>query len=371
MLAPEEAPEEFAPVMQAFERMATDVRTSQAALEAARQRTAAVLRNVATGVVALDEAFRVVTSNPRAEELLGVELHAGDALEERSPLEWRTVWEFVRDLRQGADDHEPREFTLGNRQIRAQVARLSGTTTGWVVALDDVTDLSHAVRILAWGELARQIAHEIKNPLTPIRLGVQHLRRAFDASRGDFPDVLDRTSRQILAEIERLDAIARAFSRFGAPPAGTEPLGEVDAAEVARDTAALYALGEQEFVRVEGVTPARALARRDELKEVLINLVENARAAGASAVTIRFQPSGTELDVAVEDNGRGISAEDLPRVLEPQFSTTTSGAGLGLAICRRLVESWDGRIAVESAVGSGTTVRLALKGAETVSGQTG
>jgi two-component system, NtrC family, nitrogen regulation sensor histidine kinase NtrY len=361
VLAPEEAPEEFAPVMQAFERMAYDVRTSQAALEAARQRTAAVLRNVATGVVALDDTFRVVTSNPRAEELLGVELHAGDALGERSPAEWLPVWAFVRELGRDADDHEPREFTLGGRQVRVQVARLSGTTIGWVVALDDVTDLSHAVRILAWGELARQIAHEIKNPLTPIRLGVQHLRRVFDASREDFPEILDRTSRQILAEIERLDAIARAFSRFGAPPAGTEPLGSVDVAEAARDTAALYALGEQEVVRVEGTATAPARARRDELKEVLINLVENARAAGASLVTIRLGGTEAEVTVAVEDNGRGIPAEDLPRVLEPQFSTTTSGAGLGLAICRRLVESWDGRIAVDSARGAGTTVRLVLR----------
>jgi signal transduction histidine kinase len=365
VLAPEEAPEEFAPVMQAFERMARDVRTSQTALEAARQRTAAVLRNVATGVVALDDTFRVVTSNPRAEELLGVELHAGDALDERSPAEWLPVWGFVRDLGRGADDREPREFTLGGRQIRVQVAPLSGTTTGWVVALDDVTDLSHAVRILAWGELARQVAHEIKNPLTPIRLGVQHLRRVFDASRGDFPEILDRTSRQILAEIERLDAIARAFSRFGAPPAGTEPLGSVDVAEVARDAAALYALGEQEVVRVEGVPPAPALARRDELKEVLINLVENARVAGARVVTIRLGGADDEVAIMVEDDGRGIPAEDLPRVLEPRFSTTTSGTGLGLAICRRLVESWNGRIAVESTEGVGTTVRLVLRAGQT------
>jgi nitrogen fixation/metabolism regulation signal transduction histidine kinase len=228
------------------------------------------------------------------------------------------------------------------------------------VALDDVSDLSRVVRVLAWGELARQIAHEIKNPLTPIRLGVQHLRRAYEAPRGDFGEVLDHTSRQILAEIERLDAVARAFSRFGAPPAGQEPLARVDAAAVAQDTAALYALGEQGRVEVTGARPLMVHARRDELKEVLINLVENARAAGATNVTIRLT-DGTEAAVAVEDDGPGISAEDLPRVLDPQFSTTTSGAGLGLAICRRLVESWDGRIPVERAPGTGTTVRLVLR----------
>jgi nitrogen fixation/metabolism regulation signal transduction histidine kinase len=357
-----DAPGEFAPVMEAFDRMAADVRRSQAALEAARQRTAAVLRNVATGVVALDDAWRIVTSNPRAEELLGVILHAGDVLEEVSPPTWAPLWGWVAAVSRGADDSEPREFAIGDRQIRAQVAPLVGAARGWVVALDDVTDLSRVVRVLAWGELARQIAHEIKNPLTPIRLGVQHLQRAYEAPRGDFGEVLDHTSRQILAEIERLDAVARAFSRFGAPPAGQEPLARVDAAAVAQDTAALYALGEQGRVVVTGARPLMVRARPDELKEVLINLVENARAAGAANVAIRLS-DGTESTIAVEDDGPGIAAADLPRVLDPQFSTTTSGAGLGLTICRRLVESWDGRISVESSPGRGTTVRLVLRSA--------
>jgi signal transduction histidine kinase len=193
-------------------------------------------------------------------------------------------------------------------------------------------------------------------------LGVQHLRRAYEAPRGEFGEVLDRTSRQILAEIERLDAVARAFSRFGAPPAGQEPLARVDAAAVAHDTAALYALGEQGRVVVAGAGPLLVQARRDELKEVLINLVENARAAGAGNVTIRLG-DGAERTIAVEDDGPGIPAADLPRVLDPQFSTTTSGAGLGLTICRRLVESWDGRITVESGGAPGTIVRLVLKAA--------
>jgi signal transduction histidine kinase len=354
------APGEFAPVMAAFERMALDVHASRAALEAQRLRTAAVLRNVATGVLALDETLTVVTSNPRAEEVLGVTLPPGVSVVDRSGDPCQPVWAWLRAVAGGREESEPREFALGERQVRVQIARLSGAASGWVVAVDDVTDLARAVRVLAWGELARQVAHEIKNPLTPIRLGVQHLRRAYDAPRGDFADTLDRTSRQILAEIERLDAIARAFSRFGAPPAGAEPLAPVDVAEVARDTAALYALGESGAVRVVADGPVPAQARRDELKEVLINLVENARAARARDITIEVSRRGRGVAVAVRDDGEGIAAGDLPRVFEPRFSTTTSGAGLGLAICKRLVESWGGRIAVESEVGRGTTVRLAL-----------
>jgi two-component system nitrogen regulation sensor histidine kinase NtrY len=354
------APGEFVPVMDAFDRMARDVHASRAALEAQRQRTAAVLRNVGTGVVALDDALAVVISNPRADEILGQTLAAGASVEQLTGVRWRPLWAWVREVAEARAGEEPREFTIGDRQIRARVAQLTGPASGWVVALDDVTDLARAVRVLAWGELARQIAHEIKNPLTPIRLGVQHLRRAYRTPRGDYDEVLDRTSRQILAEIERLDAIARAFSRFGAPPSGAEPLGRVDAVEVVRDTAGLYALADGAGVRVEADGLVPVLARPDELKEVLINLIENARAAGASAIVLTVAaPEGTPV-LVVRDNGHGMPAEHLARLFEPQFSTTTSGTGLGLAICRRLVESWGGRIMVESAPAAGTTVRVEL-----------
>jgi len=355
-------PTEFVPVMEAFERMARDVTQGRAALDAQRQRTAAVLRHVASGVVAFDEHFVVVTSNLRAEEFLGRVITAGDPIARLNDAAWVEVWAWVRGVAAGTADAEPREFSVGARQMRVQVARLSGAARGWVVALDDVTELSRAVRVLAWGELARQIAHQIKNPLTPIRLGIQHLRRSYRAPRGDFGQTLDQTSDQMLAEIERLDAIARAFARFGAPPAGTEPLDGVDVVHVARDAAALYALGETPGVRVSADGALYGLARRDELKEVLINLIENARTAGAGDIEIVVHADvDGGVRMAVRDDGSGIPEADLPQIFEPRFSTTTSGSGLGLAICKRLVESWGGTIDVTSAPGAGTTVTTVLQ----------
>ncbi len=353
-------PAEFVPVADAFRRMASDIASSRQALEAQRRRTADVLRNVATGVVAVDDDLQVVIANPRAEELLDVSLPAGSPLVELAS-DWRGVWNWVADSAAGGVDPEPREFVLRDREVRIQAVRLRGSGGGWVIALDDTTELSRAVRVLAWGELARQIAHEIKNPLTPIRLGIQHLQRAHRDPRGDFSEVLDRTGRQILAEIERLDAIARAFSRFGAPPAGTEPMAEVDVVEVSRDAAALYALGEGTRVAVESEGPASGRARRDELKEVLINLVENARNAGAGSITIAINGSRDGgASVSVTDDGSGIPPEHLGRIFDPRFSTTTSGSGLGLAICRRLVESWGGSINATSRVGGPTTVTFTV-----------
>ncbi|OGU11089.1 MAG: hypothetical protein A2W29_00185 [Gemmatimonadetes bacterium RBG_16_66_8] len=159
-----------------------------------------------------------------------------------------------------------------------------------------------------------------------------------------------------------MDAIARAFARFGAPPADAGPVTSEDLGGVARETAQLYALGAGIRVEVQAETGIHGRVRRDEFKEVLVNLVENARNAAAHRVTITVEPDAAagRVDVSVRDDGRGIAPEDLPRIFEPQFSTTTSGTGLGLAICKRLTESWGGTIAVDSTPGPGTVVTLSV-----------
>jgi signal transduction histidine kinase len=363
------APREFAPVFTAFDRMAKDVRRSQAALEEARLRTARVLANVATGVIAVDDALRVTMANPRASELVlgGTEtLAPGNVLPQTTAAGWAPVWQAVAQfIADNRDVIQEREFEVGGRQIRVQLALLGAAPDGCVIALDDATALTRAARVLAWGEMARQVAHEIKNPLTPIRLGIQHLQRVRGKGQStSFEATLQETSERILAEIDRLDGIARAFARFGAPAGGGAeqlPLEPVDLAATAREVVQLYDLGSAPRfeVRTSNGAPPPALARKDEVKEVLVNLLENARNADAKRVTVQVAASGRQLVVA--DDGRGIPAEVLPRVFEPTFSTTSSGAGLGLAIARRLVESWGGAITLESHPGKGTRVTLTLQ----------
>jgi two-component system, NtrC family, nitrogen regulation sensor histidine kinase NtrY len=217
--------------------------------------------------------------------------------------------------------------------------------------------VSRAERVLAWGEMARQVAHEIKNPLTPMRLGMQHLRRVYEERRGEFDRTLNETADRILAEIDRLDTIARAFSRFAAPADQHQPLDRIDLGVAVGEVVQLYRLAEDGCeVRLVSQPESFGAARADEVKEVVVNLLENARNARATSVQVTVGPGF----IRVADNGGGIPADLLPRVFEPRFSTTTSGSGLGLAIVRRLVESWGGRIEVESDKGRGTTVTVEL-----------
>ena len=353
-------PEEFVPVFSAFRRMAADLGESRAALEETQRRIAAILRNVASGVIAVDRPLTVTLANPAADALLEHSIPPGTRLEQVAPT---ALVMRARSFLAGHADEEEFDETLGQRQLHVRLTRLTRGAGGAVITMDDVTDLARAQRVLAWGEMARQVAHEIKNPLTPIRLGVQHLRRARADARADFDDILDSNVARILAEIDRLDEIARSFSRYGTAPAERLPPGPTDVAAVVRDVVELERLGRDEIEwRASGAeAPALALASEDELREVMINLLENARLANARHVEVRVAPDGDHVRIEVQDDGHGIAPDVLPRIFEPHFSTRTSGSGLGLAISRQLLEGWGGTIEIESGVDTGATVRIVLR----------
>jgi signal transduction histidine kinase len=370
---------EFAPVYRAFGRMAEDLVSSRAALVAAQRRTAAVLQHVASGVLGMLETGVVILANPRADALLG--FAARDTAITEWPPRFHELIGRSRLFLAGTAVEDAFELRLEGRELRARLTRLP---TGAVLTLDDVTELALAQRVLAWGEMARQIAHEIKNPLTPIRLGVQHLRRAYRDGRGDFGEILDTNVGRVLAEIDHLDEIARSFSRYGTAPSDRTPARPVDVAAVVHDVLNLERLGDGEAPLAAadardgdddgGARPAGvrwvadvptdgsgvAMAQRDELREVLINLLENARLAEARTVTVRVRRVADEVRLTVEDDGTGITSDVLPRIFEPHFSTRTSGSGLGLAISRRLLEGWGGTIGVVSGAERGTVVRITL-----------
>jgi nitrogen fixation/metabolism regulation signal transduction histidine kinase len=355
---PDRPPAEFVPVFSAFRRMGRELTESRAELESAQRRTAAVLRNVASAVLAVSADGIVTIANPSASALLGREPREGESITRAAGEPLASV--VMRYLR-GGEEEEEFDVERDGRQLHARLTRLA--RGGAVLTLDDVTELARAQRVLAWGEMARQVAHEIKNPLTPIRLGVQHLRRAHADRRVDFEEVLSSNVERILAEIDRLDEIARGFSRYGMAPAERLPAEPTDVAAVARDVVELERIG-RDGVRWEisgADAPVTAAARADELREVLINILENARLAGSTRVEVHVAGDAERVRVDVRDDGEGIAANLLPRIFEPHFSTRTSGSGLGLAISRQIIEGWGGEIGIASEPGAGTTVSIRLR----------
>jgi nitrogen-specific signal transduction histidine kinase len=319
-------PAELEPVFGAMRRMADDVRATQAELEAARARTAAVLATVATGVLALDADGRVLLANPRARELLGRPLAEGEDFLAGLAGEWEPAREAMAGAVAGGEGGGA-EFEAAGRRLSVQAARLTRAPGGLVLAFNDVTQASRAARVLAWGEMARQVAHEIKNPLTPLRLGVQHLQRAWRRGPEGFGPVLEETGGRILGEIDRLDTIARIFSRFGAPPEDAGPLEPVDITAAATEVVQLYALAE-DGARVHLVadgTVAQA-ARRDEVKEVLVNLLENARNAAATEIVIAVGPGELSVRASPPRTWPGSSSPDSPPRRAARASVSPSSA---------------------------------------------
>ena len=365
---PSNRADEFGAVFRAFNRMVGRVRRARRQLVRTSRRTQLIMDEAAVGMVALDPGGRVTLVNPRAEELLGTEVFVGRHLPSEGEL-GQSMGVWLTDYLEGSADEATSDFQVGDRRVRVRVRRLGsvGTRRGVVVAMDDVTDELRAERVLAWGEMARQVAHEVKNPLTPIKLSIQHVRRAWDDARPDFGTILVRNADAMLSEIDRLAGIAQSFSRFGAPGGdATVPLEGVSVVQVVGEVMALYG-GTAGRVRFEedveeGLPPV--VSRPAELKEVLVNLLENARLAGddGTLVSIVARRLGDDAVVlSVVDDGHGIPEEVLPRIFEPQFSTRSTGTGLGLAIVQRLVRAWGGAVGVTSSVGKGTTVSVTLR----------
>ena len=270
----------------------------------------------------------------------------------------------------GSADQADMELHANNRRVRVRASQLGslGSRRGVVLALDDVTDKLRAERVLAWGEMAQQVAHEVKNPLTPIKLSIQHIRRAWDDEATDFDEILVRNADAMLAEIDRLATIAQSFSRFGAPSGeGETPLSVVSIPAVVDDVMALYGGGSSALVKFEQDVPddlPTVVSRGSELKQVLVNLMENARDAIGDRGVVRIcghADGDGVVVVEVVDDGSGIDEALLPRIFELRFSTRSTGAGLGLPIVQRLVSAWGGSVDVTSVPGEGTTVSVRLR----------
>jgi two-component system nitrogen regulation sensor histidine kinase NtrY len=223
-------------------------------------------------------------------------------------------------------------------------------------------ELERTHRLEAWAEMARQVAHEIKNPLTPIQLNAEHLRRVH-ADRGEpLTPVLQECVATILTQVKLLRQISSEFSSFASSP--TAKPSEVDITALVREVLDPYRQGLEARIRLDVELPPLPPVSVDRtlIARALVNIVENALHAmpGTGSLTVRASQNGRTVRIRVSDTGVGMDAEALARAFEPYFSTKAAGTGLGLPIAKRNVELSGGTISMSSERDKGTTVEVSL-----------
>ncbi|MFY9584516.1 MAG: ATP-binding protein, partial [Candidatus Acidiferrales bacterium] len=349
-------------------------------LERRRKLMEAILENIPTGVLSLDDSGEIVRLNPAAANIFGETARTARTLEGLVGEEAaRGVHQLMRrSLRMGVASKEL-EIVLPGRLLHAAVTVSSlgprRSNPGFVIVVDDLTELLRAQKAAAWQQVAQRIAHEIKNPLTPIQLSAQRLNRHLERQRAaagpgapasDLVRLVGECAGLIEREVAALESLVDEFSQFARFP---------QARLVSADPNAIVSSALEVFGgRLEGITVRTALtaglpavkADPELLRRVLVNLIDNAaEALEASSVqeltlSTRLNGEGETVEIVVADSGHGISPEDKDKLFLPHFSTKDRGTGLGLAIASRIIAEHNGTIRVEdnSPVGARFVIQL-------------
>ena len=359
-----------------IEASATELRDTNLALRERRNYIETILQSLSTGVISIDESDRVTTLNTAAARMLGLPAKPAGSRKLNELMgtdDWTVVDRLLRRARRTRQAAEQTQLEgVGNGHGPLPVAMTAtalrdspGPGTGVVLVIEDLSELLAAQRVAAWSEVARRMAHEIKNPLTPIQLSAERIAKNYanitsnGGSNGDATDkervgdVIAECTATITREVAGLKAMVDEFSRFSRLPATR--LEPADLNEVVRQAVALYE------DRLDGVTIAleldanapSAMLDSEQIKRVFVNLIDNALDALTSSdqklitITTRHDSPTSLLVAEVADSGQGIAPEDFKRLFQPYFSRRDSGTGLGLAIVQRIILEHGGRIRAE------------------------
>ena len=365
------------------QRLATarrDASHSQALVEAERTNLAVILARLSTGVIALEADLRIRTANQASAAILNIDLEnrVGEFLidvAKGEPLLEQLV--DVAQVHLSAGEYEWREQIVLRGDVGRRVLSCACTTlpgedndaAGYVIVFDDITALLQAQRDAAWGEVARRLAHEIKNPLTPIQLSAERMRRKYlDVMSEDDGKVLDRATHTIVQQVEAMKEMVNAFSEYARAPDVEIALFDMD--KLVREVVDLYRAQESgiNIVLTSDPTMPRVEADIGRVRQILHNLIRNSTEAleHTEDGRIDVHVSGAEIDgidlvqIKVEDNGPGFKAGSVSQVFDPYVTTKPKGTGLGLAIVKKLVEEHVGTIRADNRKEGGAAISIRL-----------
>jgi nitrogen fixation/metabolism regulation signal transduction histidine kinase len=353
------------------------VERNQAQLAHAKAYLESVLANLSAGVLTLDNALRLRSANPSATQILGTDcgLLAGVPLQDWPQREasLQALSLALADAFEGAGTDVPwqrqveRELRDGTQVLLLRATRFGEAGAGGlIVVFDDVTHLLQAQRDAAWAEVARRLAHEIKNPLTPIQLSAERmqLKLAPRLQAGD-AEILQRSTQTIVSQVSALKRMVDAFSQYARNP---EPaLRPLDLNALVREVLTLYeSLGSSLALVLAPVLPA-VEGDSTQIRQVIHNLLQNAQdaLAGVEAPRIEILTAmrGSRVELAVTDNGSGFPENMMKRAFEPYVTTKPRGTGLGLSIVRKIVEEHHGEVTIGNVSPRGARVSILLPAA--------
>jgi two-component system nitrogen regulation sensor histidine kinase NtrY len=379
--------DEFGSLVEAFNSMASELAISRRKVdrgtielerkhlevEGRRRYIETILERITTGVVSVDGGGAITTINSAAARLLTVNRQTvgqpARAVFDRADLQ--PLGTLVADAARGKAEPTVHEIALAREGQELHLAAVAtplvgdtGAPEGVVLVLDDVTPLIRAQKVAAWREVARRLAHEIKNPLTPIQLSAERLRRHFTGAPPQAKALVDECTQTIVGEVESLKGLVDEFSQFARMPSPrTVP---TDLGQLITDTVALYN-GIFTDVRIDQrFAPGVPLVRLDaeQIRRVIINLVDNAIEAmerrGQIVVETQLDAANSVVRVVVADDGPGIPPAERDKLFLPYYSTKRRGSGLGLAIVRRIIAEHGGSIDVGDNAPRGTRFTIEL-----------
>ncbi len=356
--------DEIGHLVDSFNQMTADLRASQAELERRRRYTETLLTNVSAGVVGLNPDGRLTAINPCAERFLGVradEVIGCRYCEVLGPDLVRALDDLLSPVPKMSEVRTSVKVEADGAESELMItASPLGDDTdpnlGWVLFFDDVSQIAKVERMEAWREVARRIAHEIKNPLTPIQLSAERLRRQLGPRLGSEGGLLEECTRTIIGEVQDLKRLVNEFSAFARMPHLNPVFGDLNL--LVSETAASFQTAHPEVEFIVALAPElpHMLIDRESLKRALMNLLDNAVAASLAAnnngararieVTTSLEAESGVVALEVRDNGPGIPPALRARIFEPYFSTKKGGTGLGLAIVSAIVTDHHGFVRV-------------------------
>jgi nitrogen fixation/metabolism regulation signal transduction histidine kinase len=354
-----------------------EARSSQQQVESERGKLETILARLSTGVISLETDMRIRTANQASSAILGsdLETHLGESLvtlAENQPLLSQFVVVSQSHLERGESDWREQivlRSEVGRRVLMCACAALPGEHDeqgGYVVVFDDITALMQAQRDAAWGEVARRLAHEIKNPLTPIQLSAERLRRRYLSSPTKDSELLDKATYTIIQQVEAMKEMVNAFSEYARAP--DMEWTEFNLNDVISEITELYHHESSLALELSLETLPSVKADAGRMRQVFHNLIRNAlEAMGRSddqQLKISTQHTHDEgmgfIKIKVEDNGPGFSDEIVEEVFDPYVTSKPKGTGLGLAIVKKLVEEHDGRITARNRKQGGAVISILL-----------